>query len=114
MLEHALCPTPPPRTVELDTERGREILLYFSGDDGRVRDGGTLIIPTDTPENRRRAAITRGCPLCPDVNQGLMSQEHDFGPEAGTYIVAVYQECGHGAALRLDGDEGLLTFSVEA
>ncbi|MBP5930474.1 hypothetical protein [Streptomyces scabiei] len=113
MLEDALLPAPPPHTVEVDTERGREILFYSSDEDGQVCDGGTLIIPADTPENRRRAVITGGCHLCPDVNQGLMSQEHDLGPEVGTHIIARYQECGHGTALRLD-EEGPLTLWAEA
>ncbi|MGV2914567.1 hypothetical protein [Streptomyces alfalfae] len=113
VLEDALLSTHPPRTVNLDTERGREILFYSSGEDDSVCDGGTLIIPGDTSENRRRAAITQGCPLCPDINQGLMSQEHDLGSQAGTYVASVYQECGHGATIRLDGDEGPHVFLIE-
>lgn len=95
-------PVPPPRTVELDTEQGREFLFYSNGEDGQVCDGGTLVIPTDTPENRRRTSVTNHCPLCPEVNQGMAIQDIDLGPEAGTYTLASYNECGHAAAVRLD------------
>lgn len=108
--------TPPPRTVQMDTNSGgRDILFYERGGDGQVIDCGSLTIPAATPETRRRAVITRGCPLCPDVNQGLASEDRDLGPEVGTYVVARYRKCGHGAALRLDGDqdEVPLIFSVE-
>jgi hypothetical protein len=111
MLEAALRPSPSPSTVELDTEQGREILLYSDGDDGQVRDGGTLFIPADTLENRRRASITSHCPLCPDVNQGMSVRDIDLGPEAGTYASATYSECGHAAAVRLD-EEGQLYLLV--
>lgn len=90
------------RAVELETEQDTEILICSTGD-GRTADGGLLSIPADTPENRRRALVTRGCPLCPDVNQGLTAQ--DFQDGEGSYVMAAYRECGHIAAVRLDEDE---------
>ncbi|WP_008411551.1 hypothetical protein OIE91_11270 [Streptomyces albidoflavus] len=114
MAADALRSVPPVAVVTLDTERGREMVFHPAGEDDRLCGGGTLIIPADTAENRRRWAVTRGCPRCPDINQGLMSQEHDLGPEAGTYVTAVYGECGHGATIRLDGDEEPHVFPVGA
>ncbi|AIV35600.1 hypothetical protein [Streptomyces sp. CCM_MD2014] len=110
MAEGAFRPAPPMDTVELETDHGRELLLYSVGEGGQVLNGGTLLIPADTPANIRRAALERGCPLCPDVNQGLMSHEIEGGPGEGRYAVAVYQECGHRMAIRLDGDAELVTF----
>lgn len=111
LLEAALLSAPASISVELDSAHGREVLLSFKSEDDRVCGGGTLIIPADTPESRRRWAVTRGCPRCPDVNQGLMSQELDLGP-AGTHILALYEECGHGATAPLDRDEDPFVFSV--
>lgn len=91
------------RTVELETEQGREILFCSNGDAGQLCGGGTLFIPADTLENRRRSSITIRCPLCPDVNQGLATWDVDLGPEAGLYALATYNDCGHSAAVRLDG-----------
>ncbi|MGW2951524.1 hypothetical protein [Streptomyces eurythermus] len=103
---------PPMSTVRLETGEATELLFYGPGPEHH--DGGSLTLPASTPKNRRWAAITRGCPLCPDVNQGLTHQEHDLGPEAGTYITAVYRTCGHGAVLRLDEDEPPFIFAVDA
>jgi hypothetical protein len=92
----------PVRTVQVETPDGRELLFYAPEGDGRHVGGGTMIIPADTPENRRRARLTRGCPVCPDVNQGLMSRE--FEGDGGSYVIAVYATCGHEVMGRLDSD----------
>ncbi|MFD6128622.1 hypothetical protein ACFWC2_14520 [Streptomyces diastaticus] len=68
----ALRPVAPVAGVTLDTEHGREMVFHPAGEDDRLCGGGTLIIPADTVENRRRGAVTRGCPRCPDIDQGLM------------------------------------------
>lgn len=88
--------------VHLDSEEGEEILLGIRDGDGLLHGGGVLQIPADTPENRRRASVTTCCPLCPDLNQGLMSQDIVLGSGAATYALAAYNDCGHEAAVRLD------------
>jgi hypothetical protein len=114
MAEGAFLSGSPSNSVKLETEQSREYLLYSTAEDGQVCGHGTLIVPAATRENQRRWAITRGCPACPGVNQGLMVQEHDLRPEAGTYVTAAYGECGHGATIRLDGDEEPHVFPLEA
>jgi hypothetical protein len=103
-------------TAALETEQGTEILLSYvddqAGADGRLVDSGVLFIPADTPENRRRARITLGCPLCPDVNQGLTSR--DVADDDGSYVIAAYAECGHEVMARLDDDAEPLVLNPSA
>lgn len=107
----AMRPAPPMQAVTLDTAHGTECLLYSLDNEGLIREGGRMLIPADTPENRRRQLITRGCPLCPDVNQGMVSHERDLGPD-GVYVFATYQECRHIVGLRLDEDDAALFFGT--
>ncbi|MFD8335582.1 hypothetical protein ACFV42_23425 [Streptomyces solisilvae] len=79
-------------SVELETNDQREILFA---------DGGILTIPKDTVANRVRSWATRRCPSCPDINQGLMSQE-TVGEDGVPYLCVVYRDCGHVVIARLD------------
>lgn len=111
-LEAALIPCSNVGIVQMETPEGLEMLFYAPAGDDRYADGGTLLFPADTLENRRRRSITMHCPLCPDVNQGLATRDVDLlGPDAGLFALAAYNDCGHEAAVQLGGEGILLVFT---
>ncbi|MFR9675766.1 hypothetical protein [Streptomyces sp. TR02-1] len=85
----------------LDTEKGREVILSKRSG-GELVDCGTLVIPADTLANRTRAEATRCCTLCPEMDQGMTSQESP----GGTYLYVAYGECGHVVVAGRFGDRG--------